>query len=176
MEYQEKWTLSSNGKEGRLNKQEMLDMFLQTLTDIYHVKKYLLTYLPEMAKRSNIQNIRYSILNASTDINSQVMRLDMILAIIRSESESEIIINKGELRLDTYIRSTLKKSEDYKTNIALISHFIMLESIEIASFELLTTMSCCIRNPTIKDMIHQNLTEAKNNKKVFQELLSNYIL
>jgi len=78
----------------KLHRLEVVEVFIQTLTDIYNVKSHLLQYLPKMSQKAHLRELRLAILDTGIDIHSQLLRLDMVIAMLKKYFAKWILILK----------------------------------------------------------------------------------
>jgi len=175
MTKREQWNLNEESAASALNRKEITSIFIDTLTDIYSVKSHLLDYLPSMAQTANAKALKLAILDTSIDVRSQLIRLDTAMSILKEQLQLTARDNFNDFNLNSYLRSTLSKADPYTTDIALLTHLIMIETIQVATFTMMKQMSHAFENKAIHDLIRDNLNDATENLVIFKAMMNAHL-
>ncbi|MHB8208447.1 DUF892 family protein [Mucilaginibacter sp.] len=176
MAYNEQWLLHGDTQVSILNKKEVTSIFVDTLTDIYTVKGHLLDYLPLMARKATARSLKLAILDTSIDIKAQLLRLDMVMKMLKKISHKTPRQSYNDFNLNTYMNSGLDIANPYKTDVALLTHLIMIEGIQITTFTLMKKMSHAFGNNTISDLINENLKDSMENQIIFDAMMNDCLV
>ena len=171
MAKRERWHLDDESVASALNKKEVTSIFVDTLTDIYTVKTHLLDYLPSMAQNATAMSLKLAILDTSIDIKAQLVRLDMAMKMLREMLDLSSRESYNDFNLNKYMRSGLDNENPYKTDVALLTHLIMIETIQVATFTMMKLMSHAFNNKAIHDLIRDNLRDATENLVIFNAMM-----
>ena len=171
MTKREQWHLNEESAASALNKKEVTSIFIDTLTDIYMVKTHLLDYLPSMAQNATAMSLKLAILDTSIDVKAQLLRLDMAMKMLREMLDLSSRESYNDFNLNKYMRSGVDNANPYKTDVALLTHLIMIETIQVATFTMMKQMSHAFNNKAIHDLIRDNLRDATENLVIFNAMM-----
>jgi ferritin-like metal-binding protein YciE len=163
-----------NGMTPILKKNEVKDLIVRTLIDIYGLKTHLLGYLPTMASKAQYRELKLAIMDSSIDLKAQLLRLNMIMAILKNESLRDGVSESGKLNLKSYIISTTEELASFETDSALLIHLLMIESLQITSFRMLKKLAARLKNHAIFDLVDENLKDTLDNRRVLEKIMEDY--
>lgn len=155
--------------------EEIKLVFIKTLTELYEMKAELMSYLPLMASKANVNALKTSILQFSIEIQDHLFRLDIIMGLLNAECNTAKQVEPTELNLQNYLKSSMNLTTPFKADCSMLIHLILFESSEIASLRLLLKMSHQLQPKYINNMLSASLSEAYANKKHLADLLESYL-
>jgi len=176
MEKNEKWHLQGDTDATALNKKEVTSIFIETLTDIYTVKTHLLEYLPLISQNATALSLKLAILDTSIDIKAQLLRLNMIMKMLKEILHLTPRESYNDFNLNNYLKSGLDNANPYKTDVALLTHLIMIEGIQVTTFTLMKKMSHAFGNKTITDLINENLKDSLENQIIYDAMMTDRLV
>jgi ferritin-like metal-binding protein YciE len=150
-------------------------IFLMQLSNIYSIKTYLVANLPLMAQAATFKDLEHAILETIDDIRLQLLRMDAIYDIINETYHHRQCVGVRALTMEAYVISKAPGMSKLETDLYMLYHLNMLESLEISCFTALHTLSLAMPNKDMALLIKQNLDMAKDNKELYEMISREYI-
>jgi len=172
MAKREQWHLHEENESSALNKEEVTSIFVDTLIDIYTAKSQLLKYLPTMAGNATATALKLAILDNSIDIKTQLLRLDMVLVMIGKDLNLKHRKSYNDFNFTGYLRSGSDQADLYRTDIAMLTFLILIESIQVTIFTMMKKMAHAFNSREVVDLIKNNLNDAIENKLIFDAMMN----
>jgi ferritin-like metal-binding protein YciE len=173
MKKKDLWKFDEQTEAGLLNKTEITSVFVNTLKEIYAVKASLLKFLPLVSEHATARTLKLAIMDSAIDVKAQLLRLNIVIAILKKEIDTMPRENPNDINLNHYLLSGLDEADPYKSDVSLLTHLIMLESVQITAFTMMEKMSHAFKNKVVRDLITNNLNDAIQNQTVFNQMLKN---
>ena len=158
-----------------LNKLAVTSLFTRYISDVYHAKQHISGYLPWMVSRASTPVLRMVLLNTSSEIQVEILRLEFICKIVDCNIHPEDQSAPRPLNLSAMLEAQLKGLEADHADFVLIAHMVFLETMETASFQLLTRLARGMGNKSVVDLLAANLKQAKSNRGALNDLADSYL-
>ncbi len=158
-----------------LDRQSITDLFIRYVSDVYQAKQHLIAYLPWMVTRASTSKLRIALLNTSSEIRAELLRLEFICKILNCTIEDRDSPSRTQLNSEGMLRVQLMELDAKQADFALIAHMVFLESMEATSFQLLIRLARALRNKTVVDLLDANLVQAKINRDMLDDLVNSYL-
>ncbi|MES2808848.1 MAG: DUF892 family protein [Bacteroidota bacterium] len=150
-------------------------IFLMQLSNIYSIKTYLVANLPLMAEAASFPDLKYAIAETIDDIRLQLLRMDAIYDIINETYHHRQCVGVRALTMEAYVISKAPGMSKLETDLYMLYHLNILESLEISCFTALHTLSLAMPDKDMALLIKQNLDVAKDNKELYELISREYI-
>ncbi|MDN3551241.1 DUF892 family protein [Mucilaginibacter aquaedulcis] len=160
-------------EQPKLTHQEIVNLFVITLADVYTSKSCLMILLPSIVCKTTSNELKFTILNLGTIINGQRIRLRLAIMLLQKGAEPKDII--GNLDLDKFLHGHVGE-KSIETDAIILTHLIVAEAIEIASFKLLSDLAVNLYPRTVAALMNLSLKEAIDSKRTLENLLTNSYL
>jgi ferritin-like metal-binding protein YciE len=150
-------------------------IFLMQLSNIYSIKTYLVANLPLMAESASFADLKHAIIECIADIRLQLLRMDAIYSIINETYQHRQCVGVRALTMEAYVISKAPGMSKLETDLYMLYHLNIMESLEISCFTALHTLSLAMPNQDMAILIKQNLDMAKDNKELYELISREYI-
>jgi ferritin-like metal-binding protein YciE len=148
---------------------------LEHLNRIYSAKSHLSERLPELLDQTSFMDIRELIVQAMTDVNKQLTRMDRIYELL--EVEHHVEISKGMVGTMEDAFSLI-----YKTNfnsllrdLSVLYYLQNIEAIEMGSFQVLDAAALQLPDRRASQLIRESYEEAKAVRALSLHLTVKYL-
>ena len=158
-----------------LSQQALTELFMRYISDVYHLKQQLTGYLPWMVSQASKATLRINLLNTSSEIRAEMLRLEFICKILNCTINPVDAASPTHFDAEAMLKAQLQGLGAEQVNFTLITHMMFLESMEATSFGLLTRLAGKLRNKTVLDLLKANLQQAKVNREKLNELMDGYL-
>lgn len=164
-----------NGEQ-KLNDISLAKLFLKQLDSVYCIKKHLLKVLPPMAEEAVFPDLKAAILDSADQIKVQLLRMDVIYKMYSTEYTEDKCIGIKTLSLEAYIASKATEQHPLERDLALLLHLQIIESVEMAYFEVLKRLAANMHNSEVEVLLVQNFQTATRSKHLYELIAKEYIL
>ncbi|WP_345211084.1 DUF892 family protein [Mucilaginibacter gynuensis] len=149
--------------------------FLNNLDKIYAAKTHLVRHLPEIAQEAHFTDLKLAIEETCEDVEKQLARMDIIYAMLEADRAQGNCSGLAGLIDDAF--------EDIKTHgqhpelrdLSIAFYMQNIESIEMASFQVLEMAAVKLKNKQIKQLIRENYDEAKADRTLLLLITAKYL-
>jgi ferritin-like metal-binding protein YciE len=157
------------------DKKDLEKFFIKHLNKIYAAKMLLLVHLPEIMKNAYFSDLKHGIQDTLEDIKKQVTRMDEIFEMMHISVSSE-----NSNALESLVEDSFRDITKYADNgelrdMSILFYLHNMESIEMASFQILEMMSVKLKNERIKQLIKRNYEDARKDRTLLLLLNAKYI-
>ena len=149
--------------------------FINNLDKIYAAKTHLVKHLPEIADEAFFKDLRYAILETLEDVERQLTRMDIIYAILDAERGKGNYSGLVGLVDDAFEDIKLHSQEPELRDLSIAFYLQNIESIEMASFQVLEMAAVKLKNKQVKQLIRENYDEAKADRSLLLLITAKYI-
>lgn len=168
---------SNRSKPGKINlgTKKLRTYFITNLDKIYAAKSHLVKHLPEIADEIHFSDLCTAILETLEDVEKQLARMDIIYAILDAEREEGNYSGLAGLVDDAFQDIKLHSKEPELRDLSIAFYMQNIESIEMASFQVLEMASVKLKNKQIKQLIKENYDEAKADRTLLLLITAKYL-
>jgi len=157
-----------------LGDKRLLDFFISNLDKIYCAKKHMVDRFPEIAGEAHFEDLNQAIMETVDDVKKQIVRMDEIYEILDAENKAT-----GCEGLAVMIEEAFTAIADQHDDIALRDMAILfylqnIESIEVASFQVLQILAKKLKNAEIMQLLKESFDEAREDRKLLLEITEKY--
>ena len=154
---------------------DLEDFFIHHLNKIYAAKKLLVSELPEVLDNAHFSDLREAMQDTIVGVKKQIARMEEIYRIMPATYS-----NLDANGLEGLVEESFNDIKLYSKNAELRDMSILfylhnIESIEMASFQILEMASVKLKNDRIKQLIKQNYDDAKADRTLLLLISAKYI-
>ena len=158
-----------------LDKGDLEFFFINHLDKIYAAKSMLVAEFPQILDNAYFSDLREAIYETVEDVKKQIARMDEIYQIMGAAvSEGNSNGLKGLID-DSFKDIGLHSSNPELRDMSILFYLHNIESIEMASFQILEMLAVKLKNGRIKQLIQQNYEEAKADRTLLLLINAKYI-
>jgi len=168
---------SNKSKPGKivLGSKRLKSYFVNNLDKIYAAKAHLFKHLPTIADEAHFSDLRFAILETLEDVGKQLARMDIIYTMLDAERSDGNCSGLVGLVDDAFEDIKLHGKEPELRDLSIAFYMQNIESIEMASFQVLEMASVKLKNKQIKQLIRENYDEAKADRTLLLLITAKYI-
>ncbi len=159
-----------------LGSKQLRIYFLNNLHKIYAAKTHLIKHLPEIADEVNFADLRYAILETMDDVEKQIARMDIIYSVLDAQPSQAIFSGTAGLIDDAFEDIKLHRNEPELRDLSIAFYMQNIESVEMASFQVLEMAAVKLKNKQIKQLIRENYDEAKADRTLLLLITAKYVM
>lgn len=169
---------AGNPKQGRkisFGPKKLKTFFVNHLDKIYSAKNHLVTHLPEIADEAHFSDLRAVIWETQGDVEKQIARMEIIYTILDAEIAKGNCSGLAGLVDDAFADIKLHCADPELRDLSIAFYLQNIESMEIASFQVLQMAAVKLKNKQIKKLIKENYDEAKADRTLLLLITTKYI-
>ncbi|GAC1314073.1 MAG: hypothetical protein NVSMB24_38270 [Mucilaginibacter sp.] len=158
-----------------LGSEKLKVFFVYHLDKIYAAKAHLVERLPNMAEEVHFSDLRHAIQETVDDVEKQMARMELIYTLL---DVSKTKGNSGGLEGlvdDAFKDIQLNRNEAGFRDLSIIFYMQNIESVEMASFQILQMAAVKLKNKQVQQLLKENYTEAKADRTLMLLLASKYV-
>jgi ferritin-like metal-binding protein YciE len=138
--------------------------FVNHLDKIYAAKAHLVNHLPQIADEIHFSDLRHAILETLGDVEKQMARMEIIYSILDAERSEGNYSGLAGLVDDAFADIKLHSGEPEFRDLSIAFYMQNIESMELASFQVLEMAAVKLKSKQIKQLIKENYAEAKADR------------
>jgi ferritin-like metal-binding protein YciE len=159
----------------KLNKDDLKVFFINHLDKIYAAKSLLVLELPQILDNAYFADVRDAISDTVEDVRKQILRMDEIYQIMGAEVSDGNSSGLKGLISDSFKDISLHGSNPELRDMSILFYLHNIESVEMASFQILEMLAVKLKNERISQLIQTNYQEAKTDRTLFLLINAKYI-
>lgn len=150
--------------------------FIKHLDRIYAAKIHLTHKLPLLAEEARFKDLRNAIFDTVGNVEMQLARLQLIYTLLDCDPSKGSIHGLSGLIDDAFEAINEQKGEAELQDLSIIFYLQNIESVEMASFQILQMAAIRLHNPHINKLLKENYEEAKSDRTLLLLISSKYIV
>lgn len=158
-----------------LGKQNLKKFFIAHLDKVYTAKSHLITKLPEIAGHVHFTDLKDAIHTTVTDVKKQMARMDIVYDLLETSHTSGTHSGLTGLVDDSFKDIQLHSNHPELRDMSVLFYLQNIESMEMASFQMLQISSVKLEDKNIKQLIKENYEEAKADRTLMLLIAAKYI-
>jgi ferritin-like metal-binding protein YciE len=158
-----------------LAKEELRSFFISHLNKIYSAKAHLVSNLPQIASQAHFKDLKQAIMETVDDVEKQMARMEMIFALLDSNINPGNFSGLAGLVDDAFEDIKLHAKRPELRDMSILFYLHNIESMEMASFQILQIAAVKLKNNQIKQLIRENYDEAKADRTLMLLIAAKYI-
>ncbi|MBE9584255.1 DUF892 family protein [Mucilaginibacter sp. JRF] len=157
---------SAKSFQGFLEPEELKVFFTSHLSRVYCVKLHLLDKLPVLADNVYLQDLRLGIGETFDDVQMQIHRMDEIFSLLDTEFSMNHCEGMNSMFEDAFADVHLTAEKSTLCDLAILYYMSNIESMEMASFQLLRMTAIKLNNDHVSQLLTENFDEAKADRSL----------
>ena len=158
-----------------LGSEKLKLFFLKHLDRIYAAKLHLISKLPGLADEVQFPDLKNAIYKTVTDVENQIIRMQVIYTLLDSGYNRGSINGLIGLIEDAFEAINEQNGESELRDLSIIFYLQNIESVEMASFQILQMAAVKLKNKHINQLLKENYDEAKADRTLLLLISSKYI-
>ncbi|OJV19762.1 MAG: hypothetical protein BGO21_22135 [Dyadobacter sp. 50-39] len=158
-----------------LDKDDLEVFFINHLDKIYAAKSLLVSELPQILDNTYFSDLREAISETVEDVRKQLKRMDEIYQIMGAAVSDDSSNGLKGLIADSFKDIRLHGNNPELRDMSILFYLHNIESIEMASFQILEMLAVKLKNGRIKQLIKQNYEEARADRILLLLINAKYI-
>lgn len=157
-----------------LGNKRLLDFFISNLDKIYCAKKHMVDRFPEIAGEAHFEDLNQAIMETVDDVKKQITRMDEIYDQIGAENKATGCEGLAVMIEEAFTAIADQKDDTALRDMAILFYLQNIESIEVASFQVLQLLAKKLKNAEIMQLLKENLDEAREDRKLLLDITAKY--
>ena len=160
----------------KLGAENLRAFVIDHLNIIYCAKAHLLARLPEIAGHVHYTDLREGILETVSDVGKQGVRIEMILTMLDAEISSENCPGIRGMIDEAFMGIKRNTGSDHGLRDLSIAYYMQqIESVEMASFQVLEMASVKLKDKQVKRLLKENYSDARADRTLMLLIAAKYI-
>lgn len=159
-----------------LGSEKLKIFFLKHLDRIYAAKLHLVSKLPSLAGQAQFSELKKAIIETVEDVEKQIARMQLIYTLLDAEVVSGSIHGLTGLIDDAFEAINEQRGERELQDLSIIFYLQNIESVEMASFQILQMAAIKLKNKQVNKLLKENYDEAKSDRTLLLLISSKYIV
>jgi len=166
---------SKNPEEINLGSEKLKLFFTRHLNRIYFAKAHLVSKLPLLRDEVCFSDLRAAIQDTVDDVEKQMARMELIYELLDTDILKGSIHGLSGLVDDAFEAINEQRNDPEMRDMSIIFYLQNIESIEMASFQVMQMISVKLKNKQIISLLNENYTEAKKDRTLLLLIAAKYI-
>ena len=149
--------------------------FITHLNRIYFAKAHLVTRLPQLVKEVHFADLEQAIRETVGDVEKQMARMELIYELLDAQITKGSIHGLTGLVDDAFEAIREQAGESELRDLSILFYMQNIESVEMASFQVLQMAAVKLKNKHIKQLLTENYDEAKSDRTLLLLIAAKYI-
>jgi ferritin-like metal-binding protein YciE len=162
-------------KSIKLGPEKLKTFFVKHLNRIYYAKAHLVAKLPLLLDEVYFKDLQQAITETVADVEKQMARMELIYELLDSEISKGSIHGLTGLVDDAFEAIREQDGEAELRDMSIIFYLQNIESVEMASFQVLEMAAVKIKNKQIKHLLKENYDEAKADRTLLLLIGAKYV-
>ncbi|WP_285008365.1 DUF892 family protein [Pedobacter faecalis] len=158
----------------KISPDKLMRFFLDHLDRIYMAKMHLIRKLPELHQQAHFADLRNAIQETITAVEEQLTRLQMIYTILDADVTYDSSSGLTGLIEDAFQAIESQSDEPELQDLSIIFYLQNIESVEMASFQILQMAAVNLKNKQVSTLLKENYEQAKAGRALFLLISSKY--
>jgi len=167
---------SSSPKKIKLGSEKLKLFFVTHLNRIYYAKAHLVKWLPQLKDEVYFNDLQLAIRETVEDVEKQIARMELIYELLDAEISKGSINGLTGLVEDAFEAIKEQTGEAELRDMSIIFYLQNIESVEMASFQVLQMAAVKLKNKQIKQLLQENYDEAKADRTLLLLIAAKYIV
>lgn len=158
-----------------LGSAKLRKFFIDHLNRIYSAKIHLIEKLPLLHKEAHFSDLQNAIAETVENVEKQIARMELIYALLEESVAPANILGLTGLVDDAFEAIQHQKEETELRDLSIVFYLQNIESVEMASFQILQMAAVKIKNKQVAQLLKENYEEAKADRTLFLLISTKYI-
>ncbi|SEN00843.1 Ferritin-like metal-binding protein YciE [Mucilaginibacter gossypiicola] len=166
---------SRSPKHIKLGSEKLKMFFVNHLNRIYFAKAHLVKWLPQLKNEVSFNDLQLAIQETVDDVEKQMARMEVIYELLDAPISKGSINGLTGLVDDAFEAIKEQRGEAELRDMSIIFYLQNIESVEMASFQVLQMAAVKIKNKQVKQLLRENYDEAKADRTLLLLIAAKYI-
>lgn len=160
----------------QLSRKDLLAFFTEYLHKIHATKSHLIARLSILHEEAYFEDLQEGLEETIKDVRKQIERVQVIYEILDMQLPASGTF-KGLHQLADESFEDIKRytGSPELRDMTMLFYLLNIESIEMASFQILQMLAVKLKNDEIKRLVKASYEDAKAGKTLFQLITAKYI-
>lgn len=158
-----------------LGSKKLKSFFTNHLNRIYFAKAHLVNKLPLLRDEVSFSDLKHAIQETVEDVEKQMARMELIYELLDTPISKGSIHGLTGLVDDAFEAIREQDGEAELRDMSIIFYLQNIESVEMASFQVMQMASVKLKNRQIKQLLKENYDEAKEDRTLLLLIAAKYI-
>lgn len=160
----------------KLGSDKLQTFFIEHLNRIYSAKIHLVEKLPTLQDEAYFSDLRHAIAETVESVEKQIARMQLIYEILDENVAPARVKGLSGLVDDAFNAIQQQKGESELRDLSIIFYMQNIESVEIASFQILRMAAVKIKNTQVSKLLKENYEASKAVRTLFLLISTKYIV
>jgi ferritin-like metal-binding protein YciE len=165
---------SKSSAKIKLGSAEIKTFFISHLNRIYAAKSHLATRMPKLADEIKYADLNNAILETVSDVEKQMARMELIFELLDASVSTASCLGITGL-VDDAFTAIAQQHDSALRDMSIIFYMQNIESVEMASFQILQMAAVKLKNKQIKQLLQENYQEAKADRTLMLLIAAKYV-
>jgi ferritin-like metal-binding protein YciE len=166
---------SHSSRKINLGSEKLKKFFVNHLNRIYFAKAHLVQRLPQLKNEVYFNDLQLAIEETVEDVEKQMARMEVIYELLDAEISKGSINGLTGLVDDAFEAIREQSGEAELRDMSIIFYLQNIESVEMASFQVLQMAAVKLKSKQIKQLLSENYDEAKADRTLLLLIAAKYI-
>ncbi|HVW97319.1 MAG TPA: DUF892 family protein [Mucilaginibacter sp.] len=158
-----------------LGNTRLLRFFTDNLDKIYCAKRHMVEHFPEIAREAHFSDLNLAILETVDDVKKQIDRMNIIYDRLGKKNNSAACIGLQAMIEEAFEAIKNEKDDAALRDMSILFYLQNIESIEVASFQVLQMIAVKMKNAEIIQLLKENINEAKDDRMLLLMITAKYV-
>jgi len=158
-----------------LGPNSLRDFFIVHLNKIYTAKSHLISSLIALEEEAHFSDLKKGIRETIDDVQKQQERMEQIYQRLGVEFSEESASGMLGLIKDSFEEIRQRSGQPILRDLAMLFYLQNIESIEMASFQLLQMIAVKMKDDEIKRLVRENYEDAKAGRTLLLLITTKYL-
>ena len=149
--------------------------FLRHLDRIYCAKSHLVERLQESNISTRFKDLHRAVNKTCKDVNSQIARINRIYVLLGSKASMQYCDGLVAMVEDAFLSIHQQQDSEFLRNLSILAYLHEIESVEIASFNILLLAASHLPDKQVAQLIKENLDEANEDCELVMLITKKYL-
>ncbi|QXV66773.1 DUF892 family protein [Mucilaginibacter sp. 21P] len=160
-----------------LGEENLRRFFVGHLNVIYAAKSHLVLKLPTIVEEVHYHDLKEGILDTISDVQKQMVRVEMIFEMIEEKMDPVSCTGMVGMIDEAFEAIGRHRDADHGLrDLAIANYMQQIESVEVASFQILEMASVKIKDKQIKHLLKECYDEARADRTLMLLIAAKYIV
>lgn len=166
-----------SGGRIKLGPDNLKRFIIDHLNIIYAAKGHLVAKLPDIAEHVHYKDLREGIQETVNDVEKQMARIEIVLALLDAGVTAEHCAGMIGMIDEAFLSIRRNTGRDRGLRDLFIAYYMQqIESVEMASFQILEMASVKLKDKQIKKLLKENYSDARADRTLMLLIAAKYIV
>lgn len=158
-----------------LDPESLRDFFIAHLTKIYTAKSHLISSLVALEEEAHFSDLKKGIGETIDDVQKQQTRMEQIYERLGTKISEKSSSGMLGLIRDSFEEIKQRSGQPVLRDLSMLFYLHNIESIEMASFQLLQMVAVKMKDHEIKRLVRENYEDAKADRTLLLLITTKYL-